>query len=232
MANVSIENEALERALDVKELNPAVADINYGDVYVGSDHVTFENVQWIVSTPPFFEDYWGLGEVYETFRAQISATSCLPRELHVGDTLPDENYRALYIEEPTELGEDPSEKRYREYIKERGITLPENDNREVKAVIRNRHVEAQERVKVPAGEWECWKISYEVVGPIEKIVGYPTREQFEAAGIYRYQRPGDEMPVTTKYIDYISPEVGLVKRDKFNFRGKRVEESLVLESLK
>ncbi len=228
IANVAIESDGLERALGITELKSAAANINYGDVSVTEDALTFENMQWIFpALPAFFDNFYEGGEVESIYKAELSATSRLPKELKIGDVLPDEEYHALFTEEPIDDSEEEDEdKEFMYFLMERGLDWPTKADISVDAVVRNRRVEAFERVKVRAGEWECWKISYEVVGPMEKIVGMPTKEEMEAAGLY--MNFNSEVTTIIKYIDYISPEVGLVKRDKFNFRGNKVEETMEL----
>lgn len=237
VANVSIENEAVKRAIGFESLKQAVENINYGDVRVSADGSTFENMQWIFSQIPSMFNNLNEnrkekeGDMYSG--AELSATSYLPRELHVGDSLREERFRALYIHNGSEDVADQMEN-LNEQLAEAGLSLrfPGKFDLEVTAVIRNRRVDALERVTVPAGEWECWKISYEVVGPTEGIIGMPSQEEMFSEGLHAEIGGINSTPSINKYVDYISPEVGLVKREKFNYRGNKVEETVVLESVK
>ncbi len=118
-----------------------------------------------------------------------------------------------------------------------GIKIPDIPhvlNYQLSAVVSDQVVEASERVSVPAGDFECWKITYKVVGPTGRGLGYPTRAEMIAAGVppeMLGRMFNEVVPVTTEYVDYLSPEVGLVKREKMNFRGNRVEEVMVLTTL-
>lgn len=70
----------------------------------------------------------------------------------------------------------------------------------------DRYVEAKETITVPAGEFECLKITYKIVGK----TGYGT--------------------FTTGYTDWINKEAGLVKQESTTGAG-RVENYFELESI-
>lgn len=228
VANVAIENEALKRLSGNWMVKDAVADLAYGDVRVTADGVTLDNMQWIFSgTPEFFshlpedmpEDE---SERVMPFGVDVDALHFLPAKMAAGDSLPEERYTVIWRENLTEKGMEYRREYFdemREYMQGefKGSLAMDLS---FKAVIRNRRVEGLERVAVPAGEWECWKLSYEVVGPMEEIIGLPNMFRRETA------------PPVIRYVDYMSPEVGLVKREKLNYRGNKVEETMVLTSVK
>ncbi len=230
VANVGVWNEAFERLATNAMMRPAVDGLCYGDVSVGAEGVVFENMQWLFTgIPVVFEDMSGElpedEEDHPNFTVEVSSTSRLPRELHAGDSLPGERYELVFTEH---LSEKEIASREESNVIMEEIMLseygeawkaPVSLKNSLKAVTRNRYVEGMERVKTPAGEWDCWKISYEVVGPTEQIHGLPRRFQ------------GEAVPNVIRYVDYMSPEVGLVRREKFNLAGRRVEEIMELEKI-
>ncbi len=184
-------------------------------------------MQWLI--PPFPAMFNSLSEDENTaYRLELSATSQLPRKLNIDDSLPDETWQALFKEV---LGEEEANKRkaqldrMKSEMEMAGEEMPLRSTTidfDYKASVTNRKVEDKKIVTTPAGEWECWAIGYDVVGPSTSITGLPKERQEVMSGT----------PVITRYIDYLSPEVGLVKREKMNFRGNKVEETMVLESVK
>ncbi len=236
VANVTIESEAMARLSKNILVQQAIADISYGDVRVTAAGVEFDNMQWLFTgIPAMFALLPGdmseevqkeaLDEI-APYRAELSATHFLPADMAVGDSLPDERYELIYREQVTE---ELKKKRDKEYAETEGemmmargetVSLPRRIDLSSKAVIRNRRVEAFEKATTPAGTFDCWKISYEVVGPTESVVGFPPQMNMERT-----------TPMV-KYVEYVSPEVGLVKREKMNYRGNKAEETMVLESIK
>lgn len=230
VVNFAIENEALARKIDFVLLKPAIEGLSYGDVRVTPTEVVFENMQWLFSPLPGW--FAWLGEYddvdhYGTYvLEELSATSRLPRVMNIGDALPDENFRALFVEKLSEKMVEERERDREEREVMRGFgrasrQRPIADSYEVTAKVRNRRVEGLERVSVPAGEWECWKISYESVGPVEKRVGMEWMHDDER-----------EVAPAVKHVDYVSPEIGLVKREVYNNRGRKVVEIMQLDSIK
>ncbi len=232
IVNVAVENETLARFASSKALKDAIESLAYGDVRLTADEVIFDNMQWVIPPIPVLfnyipEDDDQLGK-YAIDR--LVATSRLPRDLHVGDTLPNERFEVLFAEA---LSEEAMAKRREaidkaeELIAEYGegvevVDLPDLMNFENRSLIRNRIVEGEEEVETPAGKWKCWKISYEALDPLMLVVGLPEHLQMNPS-VTR---------VAIRHVDYLSPEVDLVRRDKYNGTGKRVEESMILESIK
>ncbi len=237
VANVVIESSQLAQFGAMNEpMKRTTTEIGYGDVSVTAEGVTFENMRWVFpQIPSMFSLYtlsergrshsggWFGSDGESYYRAELSATSHLPREIHVGDKLPDEQYRALFVDvlsEAQRASREEMKEKFVEHLNSRAPTA--SLNIEDRASFINRRVEAFEKVSVPAGEFECWKISYELVKPEFKVLGLPDEQLVKERII------SGNPPVVTKYVDYLSPEVGLVKREKMNFRGKRVEEMMVL----
>jgi hypothetical protein len=89
---------------------------------------------------------------------------------------------------------------------------------------RNRKVEAFEKVETQAGAFDCYKITYElVVSDANPFVIIHS----DGMGVGGF--PQQNAPEGIKCIDWLSPEVGLVKREKYNARGK-LQEVVQLES--
>ncbi len=231
VANVTVENEAMARLAKNVLVQQAIADISYGDVRVTDRGVEFDNMQWLFTgIPAMFTSMPGempeeALENITPYRAELTAAHFLPANMAVGDLLPDERYELLFIEQVTEELKEKREEQFSEAESEMMMhgetaSLPRQINFSSKAVISNRKVEAFEKATTPAGTFDCWKISYEVVGPTESVVGIP--EQFNI----------QNTPTIFKYVDYISPEVGLVKREKMNYRGNKAEETMLLVSVK
>ncbi len=240
VANITVENENIARfAVMNKPLKRTTTELAYGDVSVTAAGVTFDNMRWLFPQVPSVFHFYTVsdngknytgghfgsdGESY--YRVELSAASFLPHELHVGDKLPDEQYRALFVEVMSEKKLESREQLQddlREHFNDNAP--PASINIDDRASIINRRVEAFENVSVPAGVFECWKISYELVKPEFKVLGIP-EEQLIKENII-----SDGPPEITKYIDYISPEVGLVKREKLNFRRNKAEETMVLTTI-
>lgn len=256
IANVAVENETFDRLKGADLLREQIEPLSYGDVRVSPTEVVYENVLWgfipsgLAYLPADIDQAVenldkDNQEVARETRVVVtlSATAPMPREPHVGDSLPELRYEASFREE---MSEETRAKRQEVFdkqmekvmsqvnIDEMGheaeeafgaimqIDMSKSMTRTMTAIIRNRRVEAFEKVAVPAGEYDCWKISYEIVGPTERVSGLP--EALQAL-------QGTQAPVIVSYVDYISPEVGLVKREKLNFRGNRAEEVMTLTSL-
>jgi hypothetical protein len=256
IANVVIENETFARLAGVEAVRDVIGGISYGDVRVTPSETVFDNTMWtfmpeslaITST-----DHDKAVEQNEMFKsisegvkisATVSAAVSLPHELHVGDELPEVRYEAVFSEEMPEetlvkrseliglakqqiaqvdLGSlDPAMREMFELVNEMDVSKPTATTQS--AVIRNRRVVAMEKV----GDYDCWKITYDIVGPTERTPGMP---RFKVGANGMLQRD-DSAPPIFGYADYISPDVGLVKREKFNFRGNRVDEVMILVEVK
>jgi hypothetical protein len=234
VANVVIENETFERLAKDTTLVGVVEGLSYGDVVVKADEVVFDNLMWTF-IPTRFSDY-GYDEKYTV--SPVSSAS-LPKDMNVGDSLPNVHYRAIFYEQLTD-----SLKRVREewrsgehsieaHFRRAGMEPPKTPltyDYEHRATITGRRVVAMETIETPAGEFECYRVTYKMVGPTQRSIGhynYSIRN-----GIPEAVRDDEKPPVVTEYIDYISPEVGLVRRDKLNFRGNRAEETMILTTIK
>lgn len=233
MANVLVDNENLARPAAANEpMKRTVSEMSYGDISITEEGVIFENMWWIFPQIPYIFNFYLIepngilnGDIFcsdgdSYYRVELSATSFLPHELQVGDKLPDERYSALFVEELSERQRKMRKELSGSYALRTGDKLPVTSNIQDRASIVNRRVDAFLSITVPAGDFECWKISYESVKPETKMLGLPE-------GVDTFVTD----PMATKYIDYLSPEVGLVKREKLNWRGK-VEETMVLETIK
>ncbi len=234
VANVLIDNENLARSAATNEpMKRTVSEMSYGDICITEKGVIFENMWWIFPQIPNIFNYYFIepagirngdtfcsdGESY--YHVELSATSFLPYELQVGDKLPDERYSALFVEELSEQHRKMRKELSESYAQTTGDKLPLTFNIQDRASIIDRRVEAFEKVSVPAGDFDCWKISYESVKPETKILGLPEGVNTIVTN-----------PMAFKYIDYFSPDLGLVKREKLNFRGNKAEEVMILESIK
>ena len=238
--NVAIGNETLDRLAADEGFKATVDNLSYGDVKIADGMVTTDNMQWIVSSIPEFFSYIK-GEDMK-YRLELAALSSFPQEMAVGDTLPGENImEAKWYEMLTEEEKQEREESMKEFRMEfqamgghfYGSGADFSSDRPiftVTATTRNRKAEAVETVVTPAGTFECYKITYEVVRPDnggfgsisvvfhgDMMMGGPHMRQQED--------PSD------KYADWVSPEVGLVKREKYNQRGK-VTERMILETYK
>ncbi len=256
VANVAIENETFARLAEVETVRSIIDGLSYGDVRTTPTETVFENVIWQFLPEQLYlasadsdkalqanEMMRAMAEG-STTRVTLSAAIALPRELHVGDELPELRYEAVYSEEVPEetlakrqeiMGKtnemiaevniddipDESIRGLLEAVKSMDLSKPTVTTQT--AIIRNRRVVAFEK----AGEYDCWEITYDVVGPTERTPGIP-KIKMGANGIPTVD---DSPPAIVSYVDYISPEVGLVRREKLNFRGNRVEEVMTLTSV-
>jgi hypothetical protein len=235
IANVVVRNETLDRLAADTTIVGVVEALEYGDVLVSDGEVVFDNVLWSF-VPETFADYGH----DDNYTATISAALSYPKAMNAGDSLPDMNYEATFYEQVTDSLKLVRQERnegqgsLNAHLRQRGqnpIKRPLTYDEEQKVTTTKRRVEGPQRVETPAGVFECVKISYELVGPRERTLGHPAYISFRHGNVdVRYE--DDTPPMIAKYVDYISPEVGLVKREKLNFRGKKAEESMVLESVK
>lgn len=235
IANVTIENETFKRLASNKTAQNMIDGISYGDVIVRAEEVVFENVLWLFM-PGRLSLMSGDGKSDESFNIELHASAKLPRKLQVGDLLPDMRYEAHFREQVSD-----SLKAIRDQENEtislnkqlismgmETIKYPSAYNLELKATVHKRKVDGMESIKTTAGEFECYRISYEIVGPKENLIGYPKMVSLNSDGRINISYEDNDPPVIIKYVDYISPEVGLVKREKLNFRGNKVDETMVL----
>ncbi len=255
VANVVIENETFARLAEVEAVRDIIDGLSYGDVRTTPDEVVFENVMWqflpeqLYQVPDDVDKQAQSNDFVKNFvagsttRVTLSATAGVPRELKVGDQLPDVRYEAVLKEEVPEetlanrqgfinkineslaevnLAElDESNRSMIEAV--RGMDLSKPATIIQTAMVRNRRVVAFEKV----GEYDCWKITYEIVGPTERMPGIPKFKM----GANGNMELDNSAPPIVGYIDYISPEIGLVRREKLNFRRNRIEEVMALTSV-
>lgn len=252
VANVAVEDGVLVQLAKDKLWEPAVESLGYGDVRQTATGTTMDNVQLLMPFPALLINNFKGGPEGGRLGVEISNSSTLPRELNVGDTLPEEHYRWTY---QTFFDSSLSAEEREQYeqmvreeqdnaagqIEELGLKSKTSSTYTLTSsiVVRGRVVEGRETVQTPAGEFECWKITYEMVGPSERLLGFPTYEEVIDAIVSAGGTPdningyiGPSNGVITKYVDYIAPSVGLVRREKLSDTGRRVKEVTVLEKLK
>lgn len=243
--NVAVDNENIQQLAKSKNMKPAAESLSYGDVKIEGDTVTLDNMQWLVAAVPEFlmMSSGGRNNDGPQFSVELAALSRFPREMTVGQELPDEDmFDAKWGEVLTEEQIAEREASFKEMQVEMqsmgfgrmggggfsnfssGFSFP------VKASTRNRRVEAREKVDTPAGTFDCYKITYELVRPTDGFgMGMATMSVSIDGGMV-IGGPGQQAePEGEKYADWISPEVGLVKREKYNRRGK-LEERMILET--
>ena len=239
--NVGVGNEVIERLAGSKSLAAVAENMAYGDVKIEGDSVTLDNMQWVADVVPEMFSYISSGrEEGPTFGVTLTALSSFPRNMQVGDVLPDENILdAKYEEIVSEEVQAERQARMKEMEAEfmamapgfgRMGSMPTSFSISAKAQTRNRKVEAMETVQTPAGSFECYKITYELVIPNS---GFGLGMRMIHVGPDGMMMGDDREPEPEgiKYADWISPEVGLVKREKYNNRGK-LQEMMRLESYK
>ncbi len=238
VANVVIENQTSRWLDNNRIMKPVMDQFAYGDVRVSDNEVVLDNVLWVWNwLPEMLQE--APQEIPDEmpdikFDVTLSAASKLPKIMNKGDELPSERYSATFKEQ---ADHEEIARRREDIATDRdyeGIPLFEPRYIwEMRVSATNRKVEGSERVKTPAGEWDCVKISYTLVGPSERALGIPiiTHSFNSETGGYDTTINEPEPPLMFQYIDYISPEVGLVKREKMNFRGKKVEEMMVLTKI-
>ncbi len=238
IANVTIDNETFQRLTLNKTAQNMIGGISYGDVIVRAEEVVFENVMWLFLPERLYTSS-AESESELSFDIELHATATLPRKLNIGDLLPDIRYEAYFREQVSD-----SLKTVRDHENETGglnshlismgmdpVEYPNAYNLEHTATIHHRKVDGMESVKTSAGEFECYRISYEILGPTERAVGYPKMIRLNSDGRIDIDYGDNDPPIIIEYVDYISPEVGLVKRDKLNFRGNKVDETMVLTKI-
>lgn len=231
IANVAIENETFERLKGDYYLGDIIDATSYGDVVVREGEVLFENVMWTF-IPWELDTCDRSPESLKTnFEVAMSSTARLPRVLNIGDSLPEVRYKAIFTERvsPEELSKrknrEPGE--FEMMLTEQGtkFNLSPTERVEENGVVRGRRVVGHETV----GRYDCFKIEYELVGPAISSSTRPSSVSFiDGVASVDYDYPA---PMVIKYADYISPEVGLVRREKMNGTGRRVEEIMQLESV-
>ncbi len=245
--NVGVGNDLIERMAVTHMLGLAAGNLSYGDVKIEGDCVTLDNVQWLADALPEMFMYMIAHDRKDgmQYDVELMAQTSFPRTMTVGDELPDETILdAKYVEVLTTEQQAEREERFKEMQTEvsmmsqaHGYTIvgaPMNFSDfgiKAQGQIRKRKVEAYEKVETPAGTFDCYKITYELVVPNTFNFGgmgpMPGNMDF-ARGSGRFPQQPQE-PEGTKYADWISPEVGLVKRENYNNRGK-LQEVMRLES--
>ena len=103
IANVAIENETYARLANNKGAKPIIDGVSYGDVMINAHEVVFDNVMWtftwnqLYKTPTEDKDE-DADDGKQSFDVELNATASLPRELHVGDSLPEAVYKSTFYE--------------------------------------------------------------------------------------------------------------------------------------
>lgn len=233
--NVAIANEIIEKLAKSKITEQVAENVSYGDVKIQGDSVVWDNMQWVASViPEFFAYMTAHGGDGPKYRLELAALSSFPCTMSVGERLRDESILdAKYFEILSEEQIAERDKRMEEMRAELrvmyGGSFPSafnsNPSIDVKAKTRNRKVEAFEQVETPAGTFDCYKISYELLIPS----AYDTYSVTVIDGMVSSESVTPPADVY-KFADWISPKVGLVKREKYNNRGK-IEEVMILDSI-
>lgn len=234
LANVLIENETLARGKGA--LSPEIVEaFRWGDVAVSGDEVLFDNVLWWFVTNSF-DDTAGNTNHYRT---TVNSAMRLPRTLKVGDTLPDLVHRSEIVEEATpetksgmRLSDDDA---FSNMLAAQGdyAVLDELNKAFGTTFIMSatgRRVVGREKITTPAGEFDCWRVEYELVGPSERFMGSPASITV-IDGRIEVSVERDYMKQMVSYVDYFSPTVGLVRRDRLSAKGRKVEERMELISI-
>lgn len=259
VANVMIENETFARLAGSEMMREIISGLSYGDVRITPTETVFENVLWTFIPEQLHQASADSDEAVKsnnmmkalaegsTTHVTLSATVAMTHELKVGDVLPELRYEAVFSEEVPEetlakrkefMGKtqealntalaqvdmnamDESTRATIEVVQGMDMSKPMVTTQTV--IIRNRRVMAFEKV----GEYDCWKIAYDIVGPTENTPGIPKFKM----GTNGTPTIDNSPPAIFGYVDYISPEVGLVRREKLNFRGNKVEEVMELTNV-
>lgn len=205
--NVLIENQQTA-GINRKVYEGAYVDnMIFGDVKIEGDSVVLDNMQGLLLR--------ALGNIprknanYESVEIKMNAVMVFPRELHVGLELPDRTVldASVKMNQTSEAAERDREMLMAIYA-EAGIFRDPGNKASVysyaSATIKNWRVEGEEKVETPAGVFECYKITYILEAYYSSIM--------EIA-----------------YAEWISPQVGLVKKVEYA-RKDKVAETMVLES--
>lgn len=234
VVNVAIDNETIDRLPQNKMLKQVAKDLSYGDVKIGEKSVTFDNMQWLVDVVPEMIAYLNHNVDFGfTYRVELSAMTTFPKNMTVGSSLPDEEILNIkYFKVFTEEQKAERERELDEIEIETGQRFVDNDYpvESMTARIRNRKVEAFEKVKTPAGTFDCYKVTYELLKPNRLGIAF-----FQS--LAESDSPDEEMirqaryEVIVKCVDWLSPDAGFVKREIYNEKGK-LQEIMLLESYK
>lgn len=188
----------------------------YGDVKIMGDSVILDNMHGLLLR--------GLGNVpqkdptYERMKIKMDAVMSFPRELYVGLTLPDRTVMYAEITKYNTLKE--AQRIYNEWNSAL-ISMGINDLSPLsdfmtsfgrrRAEIKNWRVDKQENITTPAGSFNCYKITYDL-------------EEYELRGYMHVS----SLLITSR-IEWVSPEIGLVKREEY-LRKNKVNQTMLLES--
>lgn len=241
--NVGIGNETIERMAKSRTLSPVAENLSYGDVKIEGDRVTLDNIQWLAEVTPEWFTYMLANETETSsqYEVNLMAQTSFPRNMSVGQELPDEEIlNAKYKEILTQEQQAERDKQMQEMKDEmKAITASVGGamvggsfgdfSISAKGNTRNRKVEAFEKVETPAGTFDCYKITYELVVPTGGFGGFIGSVGMNFDPMMGGGFPQQQEPDGVKYADWISPEVGLVKREKYNGRGK-LQEVMRLEA--
>lgn len=201
---------------DAGKYEPAYIDnIIYGDVKIRGDSLILDNMHsqllliYDGKIPPKSKDV-------ASVEITMDAACTLPRELKPGMELPDR--KILDINIRSSLSEAKQQELANVALSvgvdyNQAINFGAGDfNMKRSIIMKKWRAEALEDVETPAGTFGCYKITYEL-------------EDKEAYGI-GHQRVISIDP----YAEWISPEIGLVKKVKYSRNGKKAEETMLLES--
>ena len=218
-ANVEILNEYTSRLNREVEKHAVeyIDNMVYGDVKLVGDSVILDNMNGLLLK--------ALGSipakgVYAGHTVNMSAVCTYPRDLHVGMELPD--IEVMHAETAPQISSQQVEKiqeTMAQFAMEQGekpITggVVKAVPTVYKATMKNRRVEAVDNVDTPAGTFECYKITYELVEEVTSL----------NAGT------GSGMK-SSIYTEWISPKIGLIKKVEYTSKNKLIE-TMILESIK
>lgn len=239
--NVGVGNDLIDRMAKTHMLGQAAGDLAYGDVKIEGNRVTYDNIQWLANVLPehFLYIFAHDNKDSQQYRLELMAQNTFPRQMAVGDTLPDEDVLdAKYIELLTPEQQAKRDETMKEIQNEievlkhsSGISIVGSFGDfsiTAKGRTINRRVEALEKVETPAGVFDCYKITYELIMP-DNLSGMYITVMHGGGNMMMNDGPRRQEPEGVRYADWISPEVGLVKREKYNDRGK-LQEMVQLES--
>jgi hypothetical protein len=90
--NVGVTNDIIERMAGLYLLEPAAANMAYGDVKVEGDTVTLDNIQWLagVIPQPIYHILGNNRAGGTQYEVDLMAQTRFSRRMAVGDSLPDE----------------------------------------------------------------------------------------------------------------------------------------------
>ena len=204
--NVRIEDDYL-KSLNTKNHERAYIDaMYYGDVKIEGDSVVLDNMHQLLLKA------YGAIPAKDAHTASVSinmtAAYTFPRKLSVGMKLSDREVMNVVV---TDYNSEKMNDIINSALLQMGLVgkATGHQNRKFTAKMTGRKVEALEKIETPAGSFECYKMNY----------------------LLDEKRIGSGFQTITSYAEWISPKIGLVKRERYDKRG-RTEETMILESYK